>query len=101
VQRRRVEIDVDALVITEGKAGYIGARGISVDDVFEVLAHAPRFFVRLDPESGEEEYSMLGLTSGGRFLLVAIEKSEEEGVWRLISAYPLNARRGQRLYEGS
>jgi hypothetical protein len=100
VERRRVELSVEALLITDSKAGYIASRGISVTEVFEVLENAPRFFARRNPESGSNEYAMLGQTLSGRFLTVAIEEVDRsEGVWRLITAYPLNARRGRRGYE--
>jgi hypothetical protein len=57
-------------------------------------------FVRRDPESGGEQYAMLGQTSSGRYLTVAIEEVDPaEGTWRLITAHPLNRRRVERLYE--
>ena len=100
MERRQVVLIIEALQIAEGKASYIGVRGVAVREVFEVLGNAPRFFVRQNRETGNEEYSMLGQTNDGRFLTVAIEEVDSsEGLWRLITAYPLNARRGQRLYD--
>jgi hypothetical protein len=101
VERRRAEIAVDQIFVSDSKADYVAARDITVSDVFEALANAPRFFVRRHPESGEEQYSMLGQTHTGRWLQVAIEEMDkDEGLWRLITAYWLNSQRGLRLYQG-
>jgi hypothetical protein len=99
MERRRVEIVVTDLAIAADKAAYIAVeKKVSENDVREVLALRPRFFVR--EGTGGPEYSVLGPNLAGRYLTIAIAPLEEEGDWRLLTAYWLDERRGRRLYEG-
>jgi hypothetical protein len=99
MERRRADLVVTDLAISQDKAAYVlSEKRVSEDDMREVLALSQRFFVR-QGEAGPE-YSALGPSLSGRYLTIAIAPLEEEGYWRLITAYWLDERRGRRLYEG-
>jgi hypothetical protein len=93
-------LDVQDLFIDEDKADYIMAsKGVTEAEVFQVLWNTnrePHFFERLNVEKDKLEYAMVGQTTGGRWLRVAIEHVEA-GLWRLITAYP-RGKRGERDY---
>jgi uncharacterized DUF497 family protein len=96
VERGRAEIEVDSLLIDEAKEAYIATKGVSFNNILEVFANAPHFFVSYN-EVGSR-YAMLGPNLSGRYLLTAIAQIDE-GVWRVVSAYWLRSTRGRRLYE--
>ncbi len=101
MESRRLHLDVDEIVIDEGKAAYIAQRKITEAHVFQVLWNpdfAPHFYERYNAQKQKYEYAMLGRTSGGRFLRIAIELVED-ATWRLITAYWRDDREGLRQYE--
>jgi hypothetical protein len=101
MEARRVEVHVEALEIDESKAAYIARRGITPQDVFQVLWNddfVPHFYVRYNEKKAKDEFSMLGRTRSGRFLRVAIELVEA-GRWRLITAYWRRSKGAEREYK--
>ena len=96
VERMPADLEVASIAIDEAKAGYIQTKGVAVEDVGEVLGNLPKFFVTVVDD--QRRTCMIGPNRSGRFLLVPIRQVEGAD-YRLISAYWLNERRGQRIYE--
>lgn len=97
---QRAEISVELLSLDDAKIGWLARREITPEHVFEVLyneVNPPHYFVRTNPESGKQEYSMVGRIDSGRYLIVPIEQVEGEH-WRVISGNWLNSKRGERRY---
>lgn len=96
MERRPAEIEVDAIIITDEKAAYFEAvHDVTRADVWAVLGLAPRYLV-----DGQGRYSMVGRSAEGRYLMVGLVPTSEEGAWRLVTAYWLRESRGRRLYGG-
>jgi hypothetical protein len=96
MERRRIALDISEIDIDDAKEAYINSKGVEADDFWEVLANDPHFFLVTD--ASRERYNLLGPNKAGRFLLVPIAPVVGSR-WRLISAYWLDRRRGQRLYD--
>jgi hypothetical protein len=98
MERRRIDLVVTYMQIEEAKAAYIEIeKHVTPGDVNEVLRLRPHFFIRRGDRG--DEYSALGPNVAGRYLTIAMAPLGPQGDWRLISAYWLDERRGQRLYE--
>ena len=65
------------------------------NEVFAVFHNRPRYFIKVTDEG--TRFSMLGPNDRGRYLLVVIAQVEGD-LWRVITAYWLQQRRGERLY---
>ena len=103
METHRVDLEVEEINISEGKAAYIAERGIRPADVFQVLWNTevePHFFERYNSEKDKLEYSMLGCVRSGRFLRVAIEHVDG-AEWRLVTAFWMSSNRGERDYESA
>jgi hypothetical protein len=90
-------IEVARLEIDEAKEAYLqAAKGVTGSDIIEVWLNVPRYFVNLGGRGAPNV--MLGPNRGGRFLFVPIAPTENEGVWRVVTAYWLSRARALRLY---
>ena len=98
MELRLIDLEVTTITIDEAKERYILTKGVRFADVLEVMNNNPRFILSYN-HGGNERYAMIGLNTSGRYLLTAIARVVDDE-WRVVSAYWLRSRRGQRLYEG-
>lgn len=80
-----------------GNVEHIARHEVMPEDVNEVKDHAPRF--GLNPADRSATHVMLGMNRAGRYLHVAMVETPRRGVWFVVTANWLNARRAQRLYD--
>jgi hypothetical protein len=96
VERTPADLDVATIAIDEAKVAYIEAKGVTPEDVTEVLKNRPKFFVTVSER--RQRPAMIGPNERGRFLLVPIQHVRGSD-YRLVSAFWLNRKRGERIYE--
>jgi hypothetical protein len=93
----RAAIEVSALVWDERNEAKLAAHGVTPEDIENVLANAPRFFVNLPERTAE--FIIIGPDFEGRFYYVPIVPTHEAGVWYVVTAFPVNRRRALRVYK--
>ena len=98
MERRPDDLDVGTITIDEAKERYILTKSVRIADGIEVIRNNPRFILSYN-QHGAERYAMIGPNLSDRYLLTAIAQVVDDE-WRVVSAYWLRSRRGQRLYEG-
>jgi hypothetical protein len=93
----RAELDVAELILDDAKANYIAIHhDVMASDIDEVFRNEPRYLVSY--KDGKERFAMLGPSKAGRFLTVAIMRTNGS-TWRVVTAYWLRESRARRFYE--
>jgi uncharacterized DUF497 family protein len=94
-----IDLDVRELEWDETNVRHVLEHGVSREEVEEVLARAPQFYINLPSRSGT--HVMLGPDDRERFLYVVLVESVRSGNWRVVTAYRYNRRRALRLYRSN
>jgi uncharacterized DUF497 family protein len=82
------------LLVTDVAAGKLGRRGISDEEVAQLLRNANVTVRNPGAGGGAERLLLIGSTNGGRILTLVVERTIEPSAWLVITGW--TATEGER-----
>lgn len=76
---------IDALEIDDEVEEHLARHGVRAWELWEVIANA--HLVRQNPRRADRVH-IIGSTHGGRILTASMASTDDEGMWRPVTAFP-------------